>query len=305
MEASVRAELAERFADMPDAPAALVNNLALDVIEVARPLLARSSALSDATLAQTVSRHGGEHARVVAGRSEVSEAVAEAIAASKDARALTTLAGNEGAKLSRAAMESLVDFAESCPDLHEPLVERPEMAPDLLNEMFVLVKERLRERILERQETFDQAAIDAAFEAAERRLARKGGAKPRDYADAVRYVAAKKLRRSLTHDLLAQLLMRGERTRFIVAFAEMTGLPFAAAQRAVSHPGIDPIAIACRAASFPWSDFIRIAMLRPTSAAREDADAETLGEIYDALSHSAADRVMRFVKLRDQPENAA
>jgi uncharacterized protein (DUF2336 family) len=305
MEASVRAELAERFADHPDAPADLVRDLALDVIQVARPLLARSNVVTEETLAQSVRRHGGEHARIVAGRSELSETVAEAVAESHDEQALVTLAQNPGAKLTRTAIEHLVDHAGACPALHEPLVELPQMPPDLLNEMFFLVKEKLRERIVERNGTFDQATIEAAFTAAQERLARKTGAAPRDYDDAVRYVSGKKLRKKLTFDLLGELLVNGERTKFVVAFADMTGLQFAAAQRTIDNPSIDPIAIACRAAGFPKEDFVRVAMLRPTTAAREEADVDELGRLYEAVSESAADRVMRFVKLRDRGESAA
>jgi uncharacterized protein (DUF2336 family) len=305
MEESVRAELAERFADHPDAPADLVRNLALDVIEVARPLLTRSQVVGDDTLAESVRRHGGEHARAVAGRSELSAAVAEAVVESHDDVALVTLAKNPGATLSRIAIEQLVDHAEKCSALHEPLVELPQMPPDLLNEMFFVVKEKLRTRIIERNKSFDQATLEAAFAAAQERLARKTGPKPRDYDDAVRYVSGKKLRKKLTYDLLGELLVNGERTKFVVAFADMTGLQFAAAQRVIDNPSIDPIAIACRASGFPKEDFVRVAMLRPTSAAREEADVDTLGQLYEAVSESAADRVMRFVKLRDRDENAA
>jgi uncharacterized protein (DUF2336 family) len=305
MEASVRAEIAERFADRPDAPQALVDNLALDVFEVARPLLSRSTAVSDAALAQAVREGGAEQARAVAGRAVVSEEVAEAVAETRDDAALVTLAKNDGAKLNRRTMEHLVDHAEVCPELHEPLVDRSELPPDLLNEMFFLVKAKLRERIVARQETFDRATLEAAFAAAQARLARKTPGKPRDYDDAVRYVTSKKIRKQLNTQLLVELLMKNERTKFIVAFADMTGLQFAAALRAVSSPSIDPIAIACRAAGISREDFVRIAMFRPTKAAREEADANTLGDIYDALSPEAAERVMRFVKLRDQNENAA
>jgi hypothetical protein len=121
----------------------------------------------------------------------------------------------------------------------------------------------------------------------------------------VRYVQSKKLRKQLNTQLLVDLLMKSERTKFIVGFADMTGLQFSAALRAVSSPSIDPIAIACRAAGISREDFVRIAMFRPTKVAREEADATMLGDIYDALSQDAAERVMRFVKLRDQGEHAA
>lgn len=305
MEASVRAELAERFADHPDAPEDLVNDLARDVIEVARPLLARSTKVRDETLVESVRLHGASHARVIANRDEVSESVAEAVAETRDDEALVTLARNDAAQLSRAAMEHLVDHAETCPELHEPLVEHQAIDPDLLNELFFVVKTTLRERILERHDEFDPDTLEAAFAAAQERLERTSGAQPADYDDAVRYVAAKKLRRKLTHELLAELLLQGELTKFTVAFGDTVGLSYAAARRSVDSPSIDPLAIACRSAAFSRDDFVRIAMLRPTSAARQEADADLLGKIYESLPESAAQRVMRFVKLRDREDSAA
>ncbi|MGD2133002.1 MAG: DUF2336 domain-containing protein [Maricaulaceae bacterium] len=305
VEASARAELAERFADHPNAPVELVNELARDMIEVARPILERSVVVRDETLIDSIRKHGGEHAAAIAGRETVSEKVSTAVSRTGDDRALVTLAKNEGARLSREAMENLVDRAESCSELHEPLVEREELAPDLLNEMFFVVQDKLRNRILERTESISREELEAAFAAAQDRLARKTGPKPRDYDDAVRYVSAKKLRKALTHELLSELLLQGEKTKFVVAFAELTGLSFAAARRTIDNPEVEPLAIACRSAEFSRDDFVRIAMLRPTASEREEADADALGQIYEALPVAAAERVMRFVKLRDQSSDAA
>lgn len=305
VEAIVRAELAERFADHPDAPAELVNDLAKDVIEVARPVLARSRLVREETLVETVRLHGSSHARVVAGRDDVSEAVSEAITETGDDDALVTLAQNEHARLSRIAMERLVDHAEGCEALHEPLVERADIAPDLLNEMFFIVTETLRDRVLERGSQVPAEDLEAAFAAAHERLARKAGPTPRDLQDAIRYVNGKKLRKKLNADLLAELLVTGEHTKFIVAFGDLTGLGFAAARRAVENPSIDPLLIACRSAGFSRDDFVRVAMLRSTAGERGEADADVLGDIFEAVPPAAADRVMRFVKLKDTSRSAA
>jgi uncharacterized protein (DUF2336 family) len=305
MEAGVKAELAEQFADHPDAPAELVNDLAKDVIEVARPLLERSQVVRQETLAETVRLHGASHARVVAGRDDVGEVVSEAIAETHDDEALVRLAHNENAQLSRMAMEHLVDHAENCEELHAPIVERNDVAPDLLNEMFFLVKKTLRDRILEKTSDIPPEQIEAAFAAAQARLARKSGAPPRDLEEAVKFVNAKKLRKKLNTDLLSELLLAGEQTKFLVAFADMTGLSYNAARRTLSSPSIDPLLVACRCVGFSRDDFVRIAMLRSTSQERGEADATVLGDIYDAVPIATAERVMRFVKLRKSTQDAA
>ena len=305
MEASVKAELAERFADHPEAPEALVNNLAKDVIAVARPLLQRSRIIRDDTLAESVRIHGASHARIVAARDDVNETVSEAIAATRDDDALVTLANNANARLSRSAMEHLVDHAEHCSALHEPLVGRPDIPPDLLNEMFYVVKEALRERILERNAQFSEDAINEAFAAAQERMTRRAHKRPPDFDDAMRYVASKRLRKRLDKDLLTELLMKRDYTKFAIAFSELTGLTFEAAWRAVDSPSVEPMLIACRATNFTRDDFVRIAMLRPTSESRAVTDSATLGEMFDALPVATAERVIRFVRLRENAASSA
>ena len=305
MEASVKAELAERFADRDEAPVELVNNLAKDVIDIARPLLERSRVVRQETLVQSVRLHGAAHARVVAARDDVSEAVSEAIAETRDDNALVTLASNANARLSRVAMEHLVDHAETCRALHEPLVGRDELAPDLLNEMFFIVKGALRERILERNADLSPEALEEAFAAAQKRMEKKAKARPSDYDDAVRYVASKKLRKRLDNDLLIELLMKHDYTKFAVAFSELAGLTFEAAWRVVDSPSVEPLLISCRATGFSRDDFVRIAMVRPTTASRSETDSEALGDMYDAVDTSTAERVLRFVKLRESAASPA
>jgi uncharacterized protein (DUF2336 family) len=75
METAVRAELAARFAEAPNAPASLIRRLAEDQIDVAGPVLRASTVLTDADLIDVVSRQGQDHMRAVSGRTEVSEAV--------------------------------------------------------------------------------------------------------------------------------------------------------------------------------------------------------------------------------------
>lgn len=304
MEESVRVELAERFADAANAPAGLVRQLALDAFAVARPILERSVALDEATLVEAARTRGQAHVRAIAGRAEVTAAVAEAVAEHGDEDALVTLAANEGAEMSRATMETLVDRAERCEKLHEPLVARKEMPADLLQEMFFVVKNELRDRILERNEALDPAELEAAFAAAERRLLKKATPFPPDYDDAKRFIKMKRLRKKLDIDLLIHLLEAGERTRFLVGFAELAELDFSAARRVADNPAVDALAIACRAADLPRDGFVRMAIMRQTESARAPQDAEVLAALYDSLPQDTAERAMRFWRVRKDAEAA-
>lgn len=298
MEESVRAELAARFADADQAPKALVHQLARDAIAVARPLLERSLHLDQDALVAVAQEQGQEHLRAIAQRGDVGAALADAIVARGDDATLATLAGNAKAELSREAMEAMVERAENCAALHDPLVARPDLSPDLLNEMFAFVGERLRAEIIARNETLDPAQLDAALTAARARMARKAKAAPADFDDAVRFIQMKKLRRQLDGALLVSLLTERKLTHFTVGLADLSGLDYAAARRATENPAVDPLAIACRLAGLDVDDFVGVALLRPTRSARESADAEALGHLYAALPQDAVERVMRFWRVR-------
>ncbi len=301
---SVRAELAERFADAGHAPSGLVRRLAMDAIDVARPLLERGGVLTEDDLLHVAQAKGEAHLAAIAGRTDLPENVADVVAERGESEALVALASNVDARLSRHAMETLVDKSGDNGALHAPLVRRDELPPDLLNEMFLVVEHKLRDEIAERMDGFSEAELKSAFEAARKRLRRNSKTLPRDYDDAVKFIQVKKLRKQLDPALLAVFLREKEPTRFVVGFADLTGLDFHAARRVADNPDIDPMAIACRSVDMPRDDFLALAVLRSTSAERTQNDLESLGEIYDAVPVEAAHRVMRFWKVRKDAQAA-
>lgn len=100
METAVRAELAQRMAQGAGAPLGLMRNLARDHIDVARPVLQHSYALSEDDLLQVARTHGQDHLRAISQRHSVSAAVSEAIVERGDDHTLGVLLRNEGAELS-------------------------------------------------------------------------------------------------------------------------------------------------------------------------------------------------------------
>jgi len=69
-----RAALAERLASYPSAPRAVMERLAHDVIEVAGPVLRRSTCLTDSDLAAIAAELGGAHADIIAERRSTTSA---------------------------------------------------------------------------------------------------------------------------------------------------------------------------------------------------------------------------------------
>lgn len=297
MEVEVRIELATRLAPARGAPSSLMARLASDEIEVAAPVLARSAALSEADLITVVSTRGQEHLRVVSGRADLTERVADTIVERGDDVTLTVLLRNAEAPLSRRSAEAVVDRAQASPSLHGAVVSRHGLPPDLLNEMYFTVETRLREEITRRNAALDPAALDAALASSRTRLASRDGALPSDYAEAAVHIEALASRGPIPPGALAGFLRNGMRTRFLISLARAADLDFETARRISERRDLDALMIACRAAGYDRALFMTVAVLVGDQA-RGLGPVESYGRRYNDLTVETAQRTIRFWRMR-------
>lgn len=300
MEEAVRAELAERMADVDAPPRKLIVGLASDSIAVAEPVLTRSRALTEDDLLRVARTHDQGHLRAISRRERVSEAVSDAIVKRGDDTTLSVLLGNERAELSRAAHEAAVDRATANPELHQAVVDRQSLPMDLLNEMYFMVEARLRDRILQKNAEVDPAALEAALEAGRKRVAARDGALPADYAEAEAMVREMKEKGSIGPALLTAFLRNGQTTKFLVALSEMADVDFHTARRILERRELDALAIICKAADFDRSLFLTFAVLVLGPDTNAMGRAREYGQLYADLPRDAACRTIRFWRMRRQ-----
>jgi uncharacterized protein (DUF2336 family) len=305
MEAGVRAELGLRFADSAMAPRGLIRKLANDEeLEVAAPVLSRSPVLTDDDLLEVVRSKSQGHLQAVSVRQTVSEAVSEVIVERGDDTTLGVLLENDGARLSRNASEVAVDRAKRNPALHEAVVNRRQLPPDLLNDMYFVVEARLKQRILEENARIDPKKLEAALRAQRIQKAVEAGALPVDYAEAEARVIAFERQGRLDPQTLIRLL-RESGSAFTIAIARMTELDFATADRVLKSKELDAVAVVCKAADLERAIFLTIAVVLLGQTADAMTKAREYGDLYDALPRETAQRTLRFWKLRRQTERAA
>lgn len=297
MEQEIRAQLAGRLADAPRAPPSLVRTLAADEMGVAGPILSRSKALGERDLVAIAESQGQAHLRAISTRSDLTTAVSDVIVARGDDTTLGALLINPSAPLSRQASERVVDRASENSTLHEVVVDRHDLPVDLLNEMYFVVEARLREQIMARNAALDPAELEAALTAGRKRLAARDGALPPDFAQAEALIKGLRARGSITPQALANFLRRNERTKFLIALAELSDIDFHTARRIVERRELDALAIICRAADFDRALFLTFAVLimEPGQAM---ARAQEYGKLYNDLPKDTALRTMRFWRMR-------
>jgi uncharacterized protein (DUF2336 family) len=306
MEEAVRGELALRMAEAETPPHGLIRTLARDVsIDVARPVLEGSRALTEDDLLAVARTRGQDHLRAISQRPTVSKAVSEAIVERGDDATLGVLLRNQGAELSREVEEMVVDRAVANPELHEAVVSRTGLPIDLLNEMYFVVEARLRRQILERNAGVDPAVLDEALARGRKTLAARDGALPADFAPAEAHIRALRSKNAITPPVLAGFLRNRETTLFLVALCELADIDFHTARRILERRELDALAIVCKAADFDRSLFLTFAVLILDRDSNALGRAREYGELYETLARDVAQRTIRFWRMRRQTGDVA
>ncbi len=160
--AKVRSRLSEAIGDLDNAPEDVIRQvievLARDTaIEVARPVLERSTLLSDDFLVSLIEAPNVDDTRtIISKRAHVSERVSDAIVGSADEGAITSLLSNTSAQIREETLDKLLEAAPGKAAWHAPLVRRPKLAARQVDRLGEFVAAALVEELANRTD------IDAA-----------------------------------------------------------------------------------------------------------------------------------------------
>ena len=300
VETALRKELAEKLADVPNAPHGLIKQLARDEISVAEPVLRRSEALTEEDLLSIVRQRGPAHMKAISKRRKVTPKLTAALVERGDEAVLATLADNEGAEFSEQSMETMVVQSRSLKSLQRPLAERIDLPPRLLTKMYFFVSSALKKEILKRSEDLDPSIIDNAVNSNRKRILKNAVSDARsELAGAQEFIKAKINAKAVSEGLLKELLEMKRSTEFLLAFAHLTGVDLSTAQSILKDKSWESLAITCRAVGFERSTFAKIIFALQTGDAEQN-NALRILDLYLKIPSEAAERVMRFWRVRAQ-----
>lgn len=166
-EREVRKVLSERLAHAEWAPAALVNVLALDEFEIARPVLASSPVLQDDDLLRVLIEASLEHQIAVARRPKISGRIADAVIDQAQPAVLMALTTNRTAEISVDGLRRLVEHSRRIAALRGPLTRHPLLTNALAEQMYHWVGTALRQAIAARFSVNEPALGAAVYDAVE------------------------------------------------------------------------------------------------------------------------------------------
>ncbi|HUB15731.1 MAG TPA: DUF2336 domain-containing protein [Acetobacteraceae bacterium] len=161
----VRAVIADVVKDMPEAPRALIMQLAHDpAVMVAAPIIRFSPLLSTADLLALIAAARSAGTVVaVAGRPGIDARVSDAVAATADSAAIRALLANGTAQIREATLDMLIAQAGEHAEWHEPLVHRPSLPPRAAQALAEIVATNLVDVLARRTDM--PAALTAALRA--------------------------------------------------------------------------------------------------------------------------------------------
>lgn len=296
-ERDIRARLAQSLADAAWAPPALINILALDEIEIARPIIAGSPILKDQDLIRLLVQATLEHQIEVARRPGLSSVVVETILTKDEPAVLTALASNPTAQISPDGLRRLVDRAREVVALRLPLARRPNLSADLAEQLYLWVGDTLRDTLTARFH-LDPDKMARAVEASLR--AAHAGApladRPADEQDEDREAMEAALVEKLdaAHQLRPSYALRVLRERrlplFVFALARLGGFEIRQVRRAVDSNRPELLALACSAVGIDRSAFPTIlALVRELNGGLPGGGAEAARKASGAFGPFAPD----------------
>jgi len=299
-----RRKVAQRIAPLAELPNSLARLLLRDEPSVAVHLIEQCAALTDADLVSAARDATAEHRFMIAGRRGLSEVVAETLLSFGEDHVTEAVLRNATARLSQAAVESVVAFTRTSPQLAPHLLRRPELRPSGAYVMFWWSGPEERRTILQRfavsrevmqeiaEDVFAMAAAEnwqdpvsrKALQFIERRQRNRAAiAKSpfKDLEDAVQTAGREGLKRETAAEIA-----------YLAGVKPLTGA------KILGDVGGEPLAILCKATGLSKADLQALwrSMRRPESTPDGLAhpDWERVQVTYDMLAVDRAQTVLRY-----------
>jgi uncharacterized protein (DUF2336 family) len=295
-----RAEIARLVAAGAPELTRLAQTFAFDEFAVAEPILRRSTALSEETLLKVVEGSSQDHLMAVTKRHDVSQAISHALVKHGDDHVVTSLLQNERADIAPLTYDIVATRAESSSQLHAPLIHRKGVPPELLNDLYLKVETHLKREIVSKLEAISPDELEKAFQRSRTRTSNSFVARPEDFEAALKRVDGLARTGGLTAPVLVALLREGKnaRTAFKIAFAQLTDTNIDLIERVVEGQDVDTVALLCRGANIDRAVFVALAVSLDADPGRAMAGADKFMKLYDSVPVQAAQRALRFWKVR-------
>jgi len=300
IELRARIELSERLAPVPNAPAGVVRQLALDEIAVARPVLVASPRLTDQDLVAISAAKGRDHMLAITERPALGEPVTDFLILRGGRLVTHAIAANHGARFSHHGMGVLVMRANQDDALQSALGDRKDLPAELASQLMAAAKNSARRRL---SAGLDPDMAEVVGDAVERgALAVAADAQIKSDLGAANeaLVEVNRLRdaNQLDEAAIVRFASSGATETAICAVAVLAELSLPAAEQAVLGPDRDAVLLVARGLGWSWETAAALIGLRKDFG-KSDAAVERARQHFRTIAQPTAQRVLGFLRMRD------
>ncbi len=239
-ELAVRRALSQSLRNATQLPHDIALRLAKDVEAVALPILISSPVLTDADLVALVKSSSSPKQEAIAGRTGVSEQVADALVMHGSEGAVARLMGNDKAHVAAASLDSAIDRFAYSDRIKTAMVHRADLPVAIAERLVFIVSEMLQSYLVRHHELPVSLATDIVMRSRERATLHLSlGSSEQELERLVRQMHR---HQRLTPLLVLRALCLGDMAFFEMAMAVMAKVPVTNARILIHDAG--PIGLA-------------------------------------------------------------
>ena len=305
IEAKTRARLAHRLAQIANAPAQVMQMLAVnDDIEVARPVLSHSERLDDNILVMSASSKSQQHLFAISQRKSLSEAVTDVLVERGDRDVVHSVVKNGGARFSDAGFRMLVRRSAGDDDLAVEVG----MRSDIPRPHFLVLLEKASSAVRSRlaaENPQASSAIEGVVAEVVGGIRNEARNASPDFAAAQAAVERQNRIRRLGEAEIYQYARDRKFEETAIALSILCDTPIDVVERALLDPGAEIVLILAKVAGLSSTTTKAILLLRAADRGMSAKDLDTALASFNRLQPDTARRVLGFFRTRVKKPAAA
>jgi uncharacterized protein (DUF2336 family) len=298
IEVRARARLADRLADVPNAPPNIIRRFSQDEIAVARPVLTRSARLTDQDLIAAARGGGRDHMLAISERRDLAEPVTDVLVSEGDRVVVNAVANNPTARFSETSYDALVNRSGEDELLQAAIARRRDIPARHMSVLFELAKKAARQRLESEIAQVSRRAVRDAVNTSARDIAAETLAMSDSYKEAVPVVTALMQQNKLDDAAIADFARRAQMAHVICGLAVLGQTPVSLPERAIAAADHDLLLILSRSMDLSWPT-VRAMLSMRKEHKPGPRQFETLADSYGKLTRPTAERLLRYLHARE------
>jgi uncharacterized protein (DUF2336 family) len=300
VEVTARATFGRRLAAIPNAPAKVMRELALDnEIEVAGPVLTHSEQIDDMTLVESAKTKSQDHLLAISRRKVLPEKVTDVLVDRGNHLVALSTVKNPGAAFSEFGYSTLVRRSREDGKLALFVWVRSEIPRQHLLRLFSDASESVR-LTLEATDRRKADLIRQLVAAAANEIQTLAREKSTGYAAAYVLVEALHKANQLNEQKLVSFARAGKFDETAVALSILCELPIGLIERAFMQKWSEQLLVIAKALDLSWSMTKTILLLDSGAKDASELELDECFKNFTRLQTDTAMKALQFYRLREQ-----